>query len=168
MQISRKFCFLVLLVLLLQMHLVRFFKNASFKYCQVNWWKHELLNKILEIKFYRNKITFTLALMAKRSEATCNLSTDYSHQRTLVRIPAQDYDIDRSEIEILCRSLSLFHTLHLNSTHKKPTHNDSSFGSQIKHLNSYINLCNFFVNKLFIITEHKQKYLSMVSWPKKG
>ena len=103
MQISRKFCFLVLLVLLLQMHLVRFSKNASFKYCQVNWWKHELINKILEIKFYRNKITFRLALMANRSEATCNLSTDYSHQRTRVRIPTWDYDIDCSEVEILCR-----------------------------------------------------------------
>ena len=37
--------------------------------------------------------------MAERSKAICNLST--SHRRTGIRIPAGDYDIDRSELEIM-------------------------------------------------------------------
>ena len=42
-------------------------------------------------------------MVAKWSKVTCNLSTDCSHQSTLVRIPAQDYAIDLSGVEILCR-----------------------------------------------------------------
>ena len=42
-------------------------------------------------------------VVAERSKGTCNLSTDCSHRRTQVQIPTQDYEMDRSEVEILCR-----------------------------------------------------------------
>ena len=43
------------------------------------------------------------AVVAERSKVTCNLSTDCSHRKTRDRIPARDYNIDRSKVEILCR-----------------------------------------------------------------
>ena len=41
-------------------------------------------------------------MVAERSKATCNLSTECSHRRTKVQIPTRDYNIDRSEVEIIC------------------------------------------------------------------